>query len=54
MALTRAEAGPVYIEPCGNPGAYDREVFLVLKELEPSFSHGGDMPMDVLRVPVKD
>ena len=42
------QAGPVYIEPADNPGAYDREVFLVLKEFEPSFSHGGDMPMDVL------
>lgn len=42
------QAGPVYIEPRNNPGAYDREVFLVLKELNPSFSHGGDMDMDVL------
>jgi FtsP/CotA-like multicopper oxidase with cupredoxin domain len=49
------QAGPVYIEPADNPGAYDREVFLVLKEFEPSFSHGGDMPMDVLAgAPVKD
>jgi FtsP/CotA-like multicopper oxidase with cupredoxin domain len=49
------QAGPVYIEPADNPGAYDREAFLVLKEFEPSFSHGGDMPMDVLAgAPVKD
>lgn len=49
------QAGPVYIEPADNPGAYDREVFLVLKEFEPSFSQGGDMPMDVLAgAPVKD
>lgn len=41
-------AGPLYIEPASNPGAYDREVFLVLKEFEPSFSRGGDMAMDVL------
>ncbi len=32
------QAGPVYIEPAKNPGAYDREVFLVLKEFLPSFS----------------
>ena len=38
----------VYIEPKHEPGAYDREVFLVLKEFEPSFSRGGDMPMDFL------
>lgn len=42
------QAGPVYIEPRNNPGAYDREVFLVLKEFAPSWSRGGDMAMDVL------
>jgi FtsP/CotA-like multicopper oxidase with cupredoxin domain len=42
------QAAPVYIEPKANPGAYDREVFLVLKEFEPSFSHGGDMDMKFL------
>jgi FtsP/CotA-like multicopper oxidase with cupredoxin domain len=42
------QAGPVYIEPQRNPGAYDREVFLVLKEFAPTFSRGGDMAMDVL------
>ena len=42
------QAGPVYIEPKNNPGTYDREVFLVLKEFAPSFSRGGDMAMDVL------
>jgi FtsP/CotA-like multicopper oxidase with cupredoxin domain len=42
------QAGPVYIEPANNPGAYDREVFLVLKEFEPTFSRGGDMVMDML------
>lgn len=41
-------AGPVYIEPKHEPGAYDREVFLVLKEFEPAFSRGGDMAMDFL------
>jgi FtsP/CotA-like multicopper oxidase with cupredoxin domain len=42
------QVGPVYVEPKNEPGAYDREVFLVLKEFEPSFSHGGDMAMDFL------
>ena len=42
------QVGPVYIEPKNEPGAYDREVFLVLKEFEPSFSRGGDMAMDFL------
>lgn len=42
------QVGPLYIEPKENPGAYDREIFLVLKEFEPSFSRGGDMAMDVL------
>jgi FtsP/CotA-like multicopper oxidase with cupredoxin domain len=40
--------GPVYIEPKDNPGAYDREVFLVLKEFEPALSRGGDMAMNFL------
>jgi len=42
------QAGPVYIEPKNNPGAYDREVFLVLKEFGAYLSRGGDMDMDVL------
>ena len=42
------EVGPVYIEPTQEPGNYDREVFLVLKEFEPTFSRGGDMPQDFL------
>src|ERR1700686_3366109 len=42
------QVGPVYIEPKENPGAYDREVFLVLKEFEPSLSRGGDMASDAL------
>ena len=42
------QAGPVYIEPKNNPGDYDREVFVVMKEFAPSFSRGGDMAMDVL------
>ena len=42
------QVGPVYIEPGSDPGKYDREVFLVLKEFEPTFSRGGDMAMDFL------
>lgn len=41
-------AGPVYIEPKLNPGAYDREFFVTLKEFDPSFSRGGDMAQDFL------
>ena len=40
--------GPVYVESRHEPGRYDREVFLVLKEFEPVFSRGGDMAMDFL------
>ncbi|HEY6306822.1 MAG TPA: multicopper oxidase domain-containing protein [Candidatus Angelobacter sp.] len=42
------QVGPVYIEPLHDPGNYDREVFLVLKEFEPTFSRGGDMAQDFL------
>jgi len=42
------QVGPVYIEPKNEPGNYDREVFLVLKEFEPTLSRGGDMAMDFL------
>jgi FtsP/CotA-like multicopper oxidase with cupredoxin domain len=49
------QAAPVFIEPKVNPGAYDREVFLVLKEFNPSFSRGGDMDMDFLAgTPIKE
>ena len=40
--------GPVYIEPKENPGRYEQEVFLVLKEFGPTFSRGGDMAVDFL------
>ncbi|HEY2049167.1 MAG TPA: multicopper oxidase domain-containing protein [Caulobacteraceae bacterium] len=43
------QVGPVYIEPRREPGRYDREVFLTLKEFGPSLSQGGDMAMDFLR-----
>jgi FtsP/CotA-like multicopper oxidase with cupredoxin domain len=42
------QVGPVYIEPAHEPGDYDREVFLTLKEFEPTFSRGGDMAMDFM------
>src|SRR5580704_13562330 len=35
--------GPLYIEPKLNAGNYDREVFLTLKEFQPTLSRGGDM-----------
>ena len=40
-------AGPVFIEPKQNPGAYDREVFITLKEFGPSFTRM-EMPDDML------
>jgi FtsP/CotA-like multicopper oxidase with cupredoxin domain len=40
--------GPVYIEPKANPGRYDQEIFLTLKEFEPKLSQGGDMDMNFL------
>jgi FtsP/CotA-like multicopper oxidase with cupredoxin domain len=42
------QVGPVYIEPQHQPGDYDREVFLVLKEFEPTLNQGGDMAQDFL------
>jgi FtsP/CotA-like multicopper oxidase with cupredoxin domain len=42
------QVGPVYIEPKHEPGSYDKEVFLVLKEFEPLLSQGGDMAQDFL------
>lgn len=47
--------GAAYIEPKISPGNYDREVFLVLKEFEPTFSRGGDMDANFLSpsAPVK-
>jgi FtsP/CotA-like multicopper oxidase with cupredoxin domain len=43
------QVGPVYIEPRREPGRYDREVFLTLKEFQPTLSQGGDMAQDFLR-----
>lgn len=42
------QVGPVYVEPRDDPGRYDREVFLTLKEFGPTLSRGGDMAMDFL------
>lgn len=42
------QVGPVYVEPNREPGHYDREVFLTLKEFQPTLSRGGDMAMDFL------
>ena len=42
------QMGPVYIEPKTNAGAYDREIFLVLKEFSPTLSQGGDMAREAL------
>jgi FtsP/CotA-like multicopper oxidase with cupredoxin domain len=48
------QVGPVYIEPKENPGRYDREVFLTLKEFEPTLSQGGDMPQNFLANATED
>ena len=42
------QVGTVYIESKHEAGAFDREVFLVLKEFEPALSRGGDMSVDFL------
>ena len=42
------QVGTVYVEPKHEPGRYDREVFLMLKEFQPALSRGGDMDMDFL------
>jgi FtsP/CotA-like multicopper oxidase with cupredoxin domain len=47
------QVGPVYIEPAREPGRYDREVFLVLKEFQPTLSRGGDMASDFLANPAR-
>ena len=42
------QVGAAYIEPKSHPGAYDQEIFLVLKEFGPTFSRGGDMDINFL------
>jgi FtsP/CotA-like multicopper oxidase with cupredoxin domain len=54
MGQYSGQVGPVYIAPQHDPGRYDREVFLVLKEFEPSLSRGGDMAQDFLAPSSKD
>ncbi len=41
--LYGGQVGLVYIEPRNEPGAYDQEAFLVLKEFSPSLTHLDDM-----------
>jgi FtsP/CotA-like multicopper oxidase with cupredoxin domain len=45
--LYSGQVGPVYIDPRREPGAYDREVFLTLKEFGPFLSRT-EMPRDFL------
>jgi FtsP/CotA-like multicopper oxidase with cupredoxin domain len=52
--LYGGQVGAVYIEPAREPGAYDREVFLTLKEFEPFFSQGGDMDLEFLSPAAED
>jgi FtsP/CotA-like multicopper oxidase with cupredoxin domain len=40
--LYTGQAGPVYVEPGHDPGAYDREVFLTLKEFMPYLTRMDD------------
>jgi FtsP/CotA-like multicopper oxidase with cupredoxin domain len=47
-ASTRGKSGPFTSSQRKIPGRYDREVFLVLKEFEPTLSRGGDMPQNFL------
>ena len=54
MGQYGGQVGIVYIEPKSHAGAYDQEVFLLLKEFEPSFSRGGDMPLDFLAPATRD
>jgi FtsP/CotA-like multicopper oxidase with cupredoxin domain len=45
--LYSGQVGPAYIEPRHEPGAYDREVFLTLKEFAP-YLNRTEMPADFL------
>jgi FtsP/CotA-like multicopper oxidase with cupredoxin domain len=47
LGMYGGQTGLVYIEPRREPGAYDREVFLTLKEFSPFLSRT-EMPSDVL------
>jgi FtsP/CotA-like multicopper oxidase with cupredoxin domain len=52
--LYGGQVGIVYVEPKHERGDYDREVFLLLKEFEPAFSRGGDMPSHFLAPTTRD
>jgi FtsP/CotA-like multicopper oxidase with cupredoxin domain len=52
--LYTGEVGPVFIAPRHEPGDYDREAFLTLKEFEPFFSRGGDEAMHFLAPDTED
>jgi FtsP/CotA-like multicopper oxidase with cupredoxin domain len=52
--LYSGQVGPVYIEPKENPGRYDREVFLVLKEFEPTLIRAEEMAEDIPSPPGTD
>jgi FtsP/CotA-like multicopper oxidase with cupredoxin domain len=47
------QVGPVYIDPAREPGRYDREIVLVLKEFQPTLSRGGDMAANFLANPTR-
>jgi FtsP/CotA-like multicopper oxidase with cupredoxin domain len=53
-ALYTGQVGLVYIEPRNEPGAYDQEVFLVMKEFNPSLTHLDDMANGFLSPDSKD
>ncbi|WP_293056372.1 multicopper oxidase domain-containing protein [Mycobacterium sp.] len=48
LGTYNGQVGPVYIEPRHNPGRYDREVFLTLKEFEPYLDRSGAMGTNYL------
>ena len=52
--LYGGQLGLVYVEPKNEPGAYDQEVFLVLKEFSPSLTHYDEMAMGFLAPPERD
>jgi len=54
--LYSGQAGPVYIEPAHDPGAFDHEVFLTLKEFQPYLTRLDDdtpfMAPDGMEIPL--
>lgn len=47
------QVGPAYVEPKENPGRYDREIFLTLKEFEPTLSKAETCRRTFFRLPAK-